>query len=402
MSLLAMLVVPGLILYFMTAEERLRLFRRIEGFLQRARIVVGTSRSGPGDPFHAALRARRRWPVVTWTLVAANVGVLIAMLVAPEPLGTADTLLAWGGNFGPRTTGVERWRVLTSIFVHRGVLHLLVNIAVLVQVGLLLERIVGPFTFGTIYLASGVLGSVMSTVAAPMGVFVGAAGAVCGLYGLLCVVAFRGMVQSTAVRVPLRVFTTLVPTTVIFGAYYLASGDSWLTAKVGLCTGIVSGIVLTRSVADERIRLRRYAALGFATAGIVMMSALGLRAITDVRPAIAEIIAAEERTSSEYDAAVRQFTKGAINKRALTQIIDATILPQVQHASARFDAFVDVPTEHALLVTEAQSYLRLRHDSWRSRSDALRRGNMRHLREADDKERAALQAFAQLRTGASK
>ena len=396
MSLLAVLLVPGLILYFMTPEERQRLLRWIEGGLVRARVVVSTSRSREGDPFFTALRARRRWPVVTWTLVAVNVAVLIAMLAGPDPLGATDTLMAWGGNFGPRTTSAERWRVLSSVFVHRGVLHLLVNMIVLVQLGMILERMVGPFTFGTIYIASGVLGSVMSTVAAPMGVFVGAAGAVCGLYGLLGIAAFRGLVQSTAVRIPLRILTTLVPTAVIFCAFYLVSGDSWLTAKFGLCTGFVCGVVLTRSVADERVRLRRYAALGFATAGIVVLSALGLRAITDVRPAIAEIIAAEERTSSQYDAAVRQFTKGAINRRVLTQMIDATILPQIQESSARFDRFVDVPDEHAVLVTEAQTYLRLRQESWRTRSEALGKANMRRLREADEKEQAALQAFARL------
>ena len=282
MSLLAVLLVPGLILYFMTPEERQRLLRWIEGCLVRARVVVSTSRSREGDPFFTALRARRRWPVVTWTLVAANVAVLIAMLAGPDPLGATDTLMAWGGNFGPRTTSAERWRVLSSVFVHRGALHLLVNMIVLVQLGLILERMVGPFTFGTIYIASGVLGSVMSTVAAPMGVFVGAAGAVCGLYGLLGIAAFRGMVQSTAVRIPLRILTTLVPTAVIFCAYYLVSGDSWLTAKFGLCTGFVSGVVLTRSVADERVRLRRYAALGFATAGIVVLSAPAAQRETSV------------------------------------------------------------------------------------------------------------------------
>ena len=94
--------------------------------------------------------------------------------------------------------------------------------------------------------------------------------------------------------------------------------------------------------------------------------------------------------------AVRQFTKGTITRRVLTQMIDATIVPQVQQASARFDSFVDVPAEHADLVTDAQTYLRLRHDSWRSRSDALRQGNMGKLRAADDKERAALRAFAKL------
>src|SRR5918993_3092129 len=303
MSLLLVLLVPGLVVYFMTPEERLRLLHRGESLLRNT--VTAATRTAPADPFYGALRQRRRWPVVTYVLVAVNATVLLAMLLGPEGLGSPDALVAWGGNFGPRTTGPERWRVLTSVFVHRGLIHLLVNIVVLVQLGILLERVVGPFTFGIVYVASGVIGSVMSTVAAPLGVFVGAAGAVCGLYGLLGIAVFRGMVQTTAVQIPLRVVARLVPAGALFCFYFWMSGDSWLTAKVGLCAGIVSAIVLTRTVSDERLRLRRFAALGSATAAIVMMSAMGLRAITDVRPAVAEIIATEERSSAEYDAAVR-------------------------------------------------------------------------------------------------
>ena len=401
MLLLLVLLVPGLILYFMTPEERLRLVRTVEGFLRNAVAAAGTPSTTP-DPFYGALRARRRWPIVTYALVAVNVGVVLAMLLGPDGLGTPDLLVTWGGNFGPRTTGPERWRVLTSVFVHRGVIHLLVNIAVLVQLGLLLERIVGPFTFGIVYVASGVIGSVMSTVAAPLDVFVGASGAVCGLYGLLSVALFRGMVQSTAVHIPLRVVAPLAPTAFLFCFYCWMSGDSWLMAKVGLCAGVVTAVVLTRRVPDERLRLRRLAVLGTATASIVMMSAMGLRAITDVRPAVAEIIAAEQRTSAEYDAAVRQFTKGAITRRDLTQMIDATILPQVKQSTERFSQFADVPAEHAALLADAQHYLRLRHESWHSRSDALRKSNSQRLREADDKERAALRAFATLTIAAAK
>ena len=47
---------------------------------------------------------------------AAMIG-LVAMLLGPDALGSPDAMLAWGGSFGPRTTGDERWRVLTSIFV---------------------------------------------------------------------------------------------------------------------------------------------------------------------------------------------------------------------------------------------------------------------------------------------
>ena len=400
MSLLAVVVVPVLILYFMTPEERLRLWRRARGFGRSHCAVAGATPSA-GDPFYATLRARRRWPIVTWVIVAANALVMIAMILGPDALGTADTLVAWGGNFGPQTTTTESWRVFTSIFAHRGVVHLLLNLAVLMQLGPLLERIVGPFTIGTVYVAAGVLGSVMSTVAAPMSVFVGASGAISGLYGLLLIVVFRGSVQNTAVRVPLRVIATLAPPAGIFALYCWFSGDAWLMAKVGLWTGVVSGVVLTRSVTDDRIRLRRFAALGTATAGIVMMSTMGLRAITDVRPAVREIIAAEERTSTEYDAAVRQFTKGAFDREDLTRIIDASILPQILVSSAQFERFVDVPADHRHLLTVARQYLRVRHESWQTRSNALRNGNMRHLRDADDREKAALEAFVRLRTAAA-
>src|SRR5688572_15287527 len=113
MSLLLVLLVPGLILYFMTEEERRRLLRRTEGLLRNA-VTAGT-RTAPADPFYAALRQRRRWPVVTYVLVAVNAIVLLAMLLGPEGLGSPEALVAWGGNFGPRTTGPERWRVLTSV-----------------------------------------------------------------------------------------------------------------------------------------------------------------------------------------------------------------------------------------------------------------------------------------------
>jgi len=402
MPLVALLLVPSLILYFMTAEERLQLFRRVEGLILAACRFVSTYRFGSDDPFHISLRARRRWPLVTYTLAAANIGVLIAMALGSDPLGTSDLLVAWGGSFGPRTTAAERWRVFTAIFVHRGFLHLFVNIAALVQLGLLLERMVGPFTFAVVFVAAGVLGNVMNTAAWPMSLFVGAGAALCGLYGLLFAASLRGMLQSTALRVPLAVLKTLVPTAAMFGLYCLMSGEPWQSVKVGLCTGVVGGIALTRSVTDQRARLRRFGALGTATAAIVMMSALGLRAITDVRPAIVEMVASDERAARGYDAAVLRFRKGGITTRDLARMIDVAIRPPLQRASEQFGRLVDVPRADAPLVSDAQRYLGLRSDGWRARSEALRKGNMRRLKEADTIEQEALQALESLRKASSK
>jgi membrane associated rhomboid family serine protease len=330
---------------------------------------------------------------VTYALVAANVAVFVMMVADPGALDDPATLVAWGGNFGPRTTDGERWRVLTSIFVHRGVLHLLVTVAALVQLGLLLERVVGPFTFGTMVLAAGVFGSIVSSAAAPMSVFVGATGAVFGLYGLLVAAALRGLLPGTAVRIPLVELARLAPVAAAFVLYFLASGEPSITAKAGVCAGVVGGLALTRSIRDRGTRLRRFAALGTATAAIVMMSAMALRAVTDIRPAITAVVGDEERTAAIYDAVVVRFTKGRMTARELAQVIDGSILPDLQRARERVDALVDVPAEDAALVAAAQEYLRLRHDSWRARAEALRKNNMRGLRNADETAQASLRVF---------
>ena len=398
MFLFALLLVAALAVYVMSPDDRTRLVRAAAEPLRRAGAVAGLWRLGRDDAFHAALRARVRWPLATYAFVAANVAVFVLMVAGPGALDDPATLVAWGGNFGPRTTGGERWRVLTSIFVHRGLLHFLVTIAALVQLGLLLERVVGPFTFGTMVLAAGVFGSIVSSAAVPMSVFVGATGAVFGLYGLLVAAALRGMLPGASVRIPLLELARLTPVAAVFVLYFLASGEPSITAKAGLCAGLIGGLALTRSIRDQGARLRRFAALGTATAAIVMMSALALRAVTDSRPAIVGVVADEERTAALYDAVVVRFTRGRMTARELAQVIDGSILPDLQRARERVDALVDVPAEDAALVAAAQEYLRLRHDGWRARAEALRKGNMQHLREADKTEQASLQVFERVKS----
>ena len=398
MFLFALLLVAALAIYVMSPDDRRRLVRAVAEPLRHTGALAGLWRLGRDDAFQAALRARVRWPLVTYALVTANVAVFVMMLAGAGALDDPATLVAWGGNFGPDTTGGERWRVLTSIFVHRGVLHLLVTVAALVQLGLLLERVVGPFTFGTMVLAAGVFGSIVSSAAAPMSVVVGAPGAVFGLYGLLVAAALRGLLPGTAVRIPLKELARLAPVAAMFVLYFMASGEPSITARAGLCAGLIGGLALTRSIRDQGARLRRFAALGTATAAIVMMSAMALRAVTDIRPAIATVVADEERTAAIYDAVVVRFTRGRMTSRELAQVIDGSILPDLQRARERVGALVDVHAADALLVAETQEYLRLRHDGWRRRAEALRKGSMQHLREADKTEQASLQVFERVKS----
>lgn len=91
----------------------------------------------------------------------------------------------------------EWWRMLTSIFLHAGIVHLLFNGWGLYIFGPLVERTFGRLGMLTIFLVSGFIGSVASYVARPVALpdilipAVGASGALFGLVGAVLVHSYR-------------------------------------------------------------------------------------------------------------------------------------------------------------------------------------------------------------------
>ncbi|KAJ1296543.1 hypothetical protein BS78_01G309400 [Paspalum vaginatum] len=79
----------------------------------------------------------------------------------------------------------QGWRLLTCIWLHAGVLHLLANMLSLVLIGLRLEQQFGYVRVGIIYLVSGVGGSVLSSLFVRNAISVGASGALFGLLGAM-------------------------------------------------------------------------------------------------------------------------------------------------------------------------------------------------------------------------
>lgn len=97
----------------------------------------------------------------------------------------SSDLLAVGGNFRPAVLDGEVWRLVTSQFLHGGLMHLVGNVLGLLLVGVLLEPTIGPGRFAVCYLATGVGGSIASILWHKATVSVGASGAIFGLWGAL-------------------------------------------------------------------------------------------------------------------------------------------------------------------------------------------------------------------------
>ena len=80
----------------------------------------------------------------------------------------------------------EYWRLLTAIFMHVGIIHLAVNGLSLIIIGKLVEQFFGTIRFVSIYLISGIGGSIASyTFIDPHVVGAGASAAIFGCLGAL-------------------------------------------------------------------------------------------------------------------------------------------------------------------------------------------------------------------------
>ena len=382
-----------------TAEERTRFCRRI--FASGRQVTAAAAAhhaAATATPFHDALRERTRWAIATPALLALNALIFVRMLFDSGALSDPETLVAWGGNIGPRTTNGEWWRLATAMFVHSGLLHLLTTVAGLTQVGLILERLVGRPAFVAVYIAAGVVGNILSLSAHPVAVSVGASAGICGIYGLFVASFMWSLSRRSTVTIPIVAMKPLLPSVAIFAAYNLATDSMTAPAELaGFLVGLTSGLVLTRRVTEGKPGARSVAGAMAATAMIVVISAVPLRGIADVRPEIARLLTVEDQTTRSYEQAVGRFRLGRITAGALAQTIDRGIMPELRATRDRLKMEGRIPDEQQPLLASAEAYLRLREQCWRLRSEALHKASMKKLYQADQLERASLEAIARLK-----
>ncbi len=125
----------------------------------------------------------------------------IALGLSPTSPSSQE-LLVLGANYLPATLR-EPWRLMSSMFMHAGIVHLGFNMLTLVQFGPICESFYGRKGMLIVYFFSGILGGMASLFfGAAVTVSVGASGAILGLQGaILCAVATKGrLLQPGAAR----------------------------------------------------------------------------------------------------------------------------------------------------------------------------------------------------------
>lgn len=140
---------------------------------------------------------------ISYSLMSVNFLLFLAVFYSdirhtPEDLGillrgpSPSTLLAWGADAGAWVAQGQIWRLVSAIFLHAGIIHLLFNCYALIYIGPLLEELLGKERFLTFYLATGVAGFLLSNAwYSPFMPTVGASGAIFGLIGAAVVFSRR-------------------------------------------------------------------------------------------------------------------------------------------------------------------------------------------------------------------
>ncbi|HEX6508860.1 MAG TPA: rhomboid family intramembrane serine protease [Chloroflexota bacterium] len=199
---------------------------------------------------------RGRQPIATYGLVLVNVVIFLAMLytggqanaVAVLHGGAMGDTVAreWGAQSPALIEQGQWWRFGSELFLHASITHIVFNMASLLAVGSLAERLYGSTRFLAIYLGAGLIASFASFVFAvsqgSMSVLgVGASGAIFGVAGALLTVRFQ---QSDVIpfEVRRRVTSSMVPLVAISLAIAAFTPYVDNSAHVG---GLLGGMALS-------------------------------------------------------------------------------------------------------------------------------------------------------------
>lgn len=163
-----------------------------------------------------------------------------------------DALSYWGGkNAYLILEDNEWWRLITPIFLHAGVIHLICNIAVQLDTCAFFEREWGSKKWLLIYVTSAVGSSILSVISLPNTISVGSSGAVCGLFGgklaeIVCRSFESQKTQQGRIGHEIRSgqLRHIIVSVVLIAAFSFIPYVDWAAHLGGFVTGLFIGFLL--------------------------------------------------------------------------------------------------------------------------------------------------------------
>ena len=227
----------------------------------------------------AQRKAERRWsrpqaitvrdgrPIVTYAIIGITALVYLVTLIPGFGSTVRNLFAMFAPALYPELMGTtQAWRLLTVMLVHASIWHLALNMLALWMLGRSLEPLLGRARFLTLYLISGLGGSIAIALLGFDSIAVGASGAIYGLFGALLVIGRHIGANITGIAIVLGINLVISFVPLIFGQCLV----SWQGHLGGLLTGALVGLIFART----RRRSQRPLQIGLLVTLTVLLLAL--------------------------------------------------------------------------------------------------------------------------------
>jgi len=176
-------------------------------------------------------------PTAVWLLIAINLLLFIATVI------NRDLILLLG--LQPAIFWARPWTLVTNLFVHAGIGHILANMITLYFFGSYLSRLIGRRNLLMVYFGGGILGNIFYLLLAPspFSIAVGASGAVFALGGVLAVMRPRLRVFIFPIPAPLPLWVAVIGGFLILSLFPQVA---WQAHLGGLVLGLAAGYIFRR------------------------------------------------------------------------------------------------------------------------------------------------------------
>jgi membrane associated rhomboid family serine protease len=184
-----------------------------------------------------------------WVLIAVNVLVFIATsLSSGSILGVSQQIAAQAG-VSSATISSQPWTIVSALFIHDGIYHILFNMLTLYFFGMYVLALVGETRFFLVYFIGGIVGNALFMLLAPNTTAVGASGAIFALGGVLAVLVPRLKVMIFPIPVPVDLWISIL---LSFLVLIFFTGVAWQAHLGGLLTGLAAGYIFRRQARQRR------------------------------------------------------------------------------------------------------------------------------------------------------
>jgi rhomboid protease GluP len=176
------------------------------------------------------------------TIVLATANILVYIytsVVGGDFIVTNTNVLIQIGQFNSSVMNGAYWQLLTSIFVHVDILHIVLNTLFLIIFGLRAEELFKTEEYFLIYILSGLSGSILTLYfMSPYTLSAGASGAIFGMYGA-GIIYMRKQLGQSIIGALLYSFLFLMLST--------GTGVNVIAHFGGLASGLIIGYILAKT-----------------------------------------------------------------------------------------------------------------------------------------------------------